>query len=212
MSFSNRILNKNHLDMDDEKTRKKIRNSYHGYFEGYTEIPVQKKKSTVLQREYEGTYYVPNLTKSRKIAVRIVYLLLLLLSTTFFIQNGLLPLECNMLWYVALPEAATIPFLFWGFISWFEYFSMKEKLTVVEFRRSSINIKKASLVAAICSGCSVLAMLIYCFLHLNVKDSLMTEFLCTLRYLVAGIALLAIYAIESKIKYNEIPSIPKPEK
>ena len=193
------------MDPDDEKQKKIAKRIHHGYFEGYSEIITLKDNGKGASRQwiYTGDVFLNALSGKQKIILRSVYLLALLLSTGFFLYNGLLLTQRNEMWYVTLPQAVSIPFLFWAYVAWFRYLPMREKLTKKQYTYSSLHIKIASCGTAACFGCIAISILLYLFLH---PASFGISHLAAIaEYLISGGAMLVIYLKESKVFYAKIP-------
>lgn len=206
MSLKDHVLNKKHIDEEEETTRKRAKSAYHGYFEGYSEVITLKenKRGATRRFVYTGDYYSPVLSARQRIAVRVEYLALLSLSTLLFLLLGLLPGERNSSWYIAFPQAVSIPFLFWAFLSWCHYLPNRERLTIVQYNDSSVHIRRTALGAAVCFGCSALSVVVYVFLHLSQNH--FWDLISILGYLIAGCAMYGLYAKESVVQYIKTPS------
>ncbi len=180
--------------------------AYHRFFEGYSEIsvPHPNGKGTSIQRVYIGNYYRQNLTKSLRILLRMLYLVLFLCITYLYTSSAILPLMINSTWYVVLPQAASVVFLFWTLIAFFFYMPAEKDMKITDYRSSSLSLLKASEGSAICLGATALAVLI--FVLINPSGESHNELLCAGKYLVAGLTALAIYLIEKKVSYLKIPN------
>jgi archaellum biogenesis protein FlaJ (TadC family) len=180
--------------------------AYHRFFEGYSEIsvPHPNGKGTSIQRVYIGNYYRQNLTKSLRILLRMLYLVLFLCITYLYTSSAILPLMINSTWYVVLPQAASVVFLFWTLIAFFFYMPAEKDMKITDYRSSSLSLLKASEGSAICLGATALAVLI--FVLISPSGESHNELLCAGKYLVAGLTALAIYLIEKKVSYLKIPN------
>jgi hypothetical protein len=180
--------------------------AYHRFFEGYSEItvPHPNGKGTSIQRVYTGNYYRQDLTKSQRILLRMLYLVLFLCIVYFYISSATMPLTINSTWYIVLPQAASVVFLFWILISFFFYLPAERDMKIADYRSSSLSLLKAFEGSAICLGATALAVLI--FILVSPLGESHNELLCAGKYLIAGFIALSIYLIEKKISYLKIPN------
>lgn len=180
--------------------------AYHRYFEGYSEITVPKSngKGTRIQRIYTGNYYRQELSKGQRIVLRILYIALFLGIAYLFVSSAILPLASNTTWYVVLPQAASIPVIFWIAIALFSYLPARRDMTIHEFRSSSLSLQKAALGSAVSLGITSITALI--FMILEQSNESFGILLCVVKYLVGGSMALIINRIEGKVNYLYIPS------
>jgi hypothetical protein len=180
--------------------------AYHRHFEGYSEITVPNPngKGTTIQRIYTGHYFRPELTGRQRILIRVLYVALFLCIVLLYISSAILPLPINSTWYVVLPQAVSLPFLFWILIAFSSYLPAERDMKIADYRSSSPYLLKATMGSAICLGITALATLV--FIILNPSDESAREMLCTGRYIVAGLIALAMHMIERKVRYLTIPN------
>ena len=200
------------LDKEGKEQKRGIAHSkaYHRFFEGYTEIsvPAADGKGTRIQRIYTGNYYRQDLTPSQRLLLRALYVALFLGAVYLFVSSASLPLASNSTWYVALPQAVTVPFLFWILIAFSAYLPAGRDLTIDEHRRSSVALQRATLGAAAGLGLVALVTLVFMFLHLSGQT--LAELLCAAKYLAGGLLALSMNQTEKKVTYLIIPSPNKP--
>ena len=200
------------LQKDDKQSKRSIWHSkaYHRFFEGYSEITVPKPngRGYRIERIYTGNYYRQDLTKRRRILIRILYVALFLGAACLFVSSAILPLASNSTWYVALPQAVSLPFLFWIVIAFYFYLPAARDMTIAEYRSSSLHLLKATRGAAACLGVTALTSLI--FIVLNPSQEPLHELLGIVKYLVGGLMILGINQIEKKVNYVQAPSHRQP--
>jgi archaellum biogenesis protein FlaJ (TadC family) len=200
------------LRKDSENRRKNTPHSkaYHRFFEGYSEVTVPKAegKGTRIERIYTGDYYRQDLTNLQRILIRLLYVTLFLCAAYLYISSAIVPLAINSTWYLVLPQAVSLPFLFWIIIAFFYYLPAKRDMVIADYRRSSLSLQKATRGAAIALGITALATLIY--IGLNPSEGSLRVLLFTIKYSVAGLITLAMSMIERKVKYLIIPSQHRP--
>ena len=196
------------LQKDSKQSKRGIRHSkaYHRFFEGYSEITVPKPdgKGYRIQRVYTGNYYRQDLTKGQRILLRVLYVALFLGAAYLFVSSAILPLASNSTWYVALPQAVSLPFLFWIVIAFFSYLPAERDMTVAEYRRSSRALQKATLGSAVSLGIAAFATLV--FMLLNPSDEPLVELLCAVKYIAGGLLALSMNRVEKRVNYLIIPS------
>jgi hypothetical protein len=180
--------------------------AYHRFFEGYTEVTVPNPdgKGSKIQRIYTGNYYRQDLTKHQRILLRLLYVVLYLGAVYLFVSSATLPVSSNSTWYVVLTQVLTVPFLFWILIVFFSYLPASLDMTINDYRSASLALKKATLYSVVSTGMVALATLV--FILLNRSDEPLLELLCAVKYLVAGLLLLALNRVEKKVNYLIIPS------
>jgi hypothetical protein len=196
------------MQKDSKKGVRGVRHSraYHRHFEGYTEFLVARSngKGTRIKRIYTGNYYRQDLFRLQRVLIRFLYLILFAGAVALYISSAILPLTGNSTWYVVLPEAFCLPFLFWIIIAFLFYMPAETDMTIADYRSSSQSLRKAALGAAISLGVTAIAALIFSLMH--PFDEPTAELLCAAKYLACGLILFAINRIERKIKYLIIPS------
>lgn len=195
------------LRKDGKKRRGNLlhRKAYHRFFEGYSEIAVPNAngRGYKIQRIYTGDTYRQDLTQSQRILLRLLYVTLFLGAAYLFVSSGIQPRASNATWYVSLPQAASIPFLFWIVIVFITYLPAKQELTIYEYRSSSLALQRATLGAAISLGLIAFAMLI--FVLVSRPDEPAIELLSAVKYLAGGLFALAMNQVEKRVNYRTIP-------
>ena len=105
------------LQKDSPQRKRGIWHSkaYHRFFEGYSEftVPTPNGKGYKIQRVYTGNTYRQDLTKGQRGLLRVLYVVLFVCAVYLFVSCAVLPLPSNSTWYVTLPQAVSLPFLFW---------------------------------------------------------------------------------------------------
>jgi hypothetical protein len=196
------------LQKDSPQRKRGIWHSkaYHRFFEGYSEftVPTPNGKGYKIQRVYTGNTYRQDLTKGQRGLLRVLYVVLFVCAVYLFVSCAVLPLPSNSTWYVTLPQAVSLPFLFWIVIAFLSYLPAERDMTIYGYRSSSQALQKATLGTAICLGVTALATLI--FIMLNPSDEPLEVLRCTSSFFAGGLITLGMYWIERKVKYLIIPS------
>lgn len=200
------------LQKDSPQRKRGIWHSkaYHRFFEGYSEstIPTPDGKGYRIQRVYTGNTYRQDLTTGQRILLRVLYVGLFLCAVYLFVSGAVLPLPSNSTWYVTLPQAVSLPFMFWIVIAFVAYLPAEREMTIYGYRSSSLALQKATLGAAICLGLTALATL--AFSILNPTDEPQSVLGCALRFFAGGLISLGMNWIERKVKYLIIPGQNNP--
>jgi hypothetical protein len=182
---------------------------YHGYFEGYTETKVPKPngKGNRITRIYTGEYYRQDLTRRQRVLIRLVYGALYLFALSAFLFSTTRQVASNNTWYVGLPGLlVAIPMLLMLIIT-IAYITTRRDMKLWDYKSSSINLKKVSLVTSACYG--VLALLTVVFIILNPAEEPLSELVCLAGYIAGGLAVLAVNRLENRVKYLKVPNQQK---
>jgi hypothetical protein len=171
-------------------------------------VPKLNGKGTRIQRIYTGDHFRQDLTEYQRILIRVLYVTLFLCIVVLFASSAILPLTINSVWYVVLPQAVSLPFLFWMLIALFSYLPAKRDLKIVDYRSSSLYLQKAAMGSAVCLSITMLDTLV--FIMLNTSDKSLHEGLCAAKYTVAGLIALTMNRIERKVGYIRIPAQATP--
>lgn len=209
MSLKDRLRDSMRED-ENKKGSASHRKAYHRHFEGYSEIIVPKSNGTgtTIQRIYTGDYFRQDLTARQRILIRVLYVALFLGIAFLYTSSATLPLRINTTWYVVLPQAVSLPFLFWILIAFLSYLPAERDMEIADYRGSSLYLLKASMGSAICLGITALATLV--FIILNPSDEFLRDMLCAGEYVVAGLIALAMHRIEKRVSYLTIPNPQSP--
>ena len=206
MSLRDRLRDSMRENTENRRSGISHSKAYHRHFEGYSEIAVPKRngKGTRIQRIYTGNYFRQDLTERQRVLIRVLYVAFFLCVAFLYTSSAILPLTINSTWYVVLPEAVSLIFLFWILIAFFSYLPAERDMTIESYRSSSRYLLKATMGSAICLGITALTTLV--FIILNPSDESLRELLCAGQYIVAGLIALAMYRIERKVSYLTIPN------
>ena len=200
------------LEKDRSQRKRGIWHSkaYHRFFEGYTEfrVPNPNGKGYTIQRVYTGNYYRQDLTKSQRVLLRLMYVVLFLCIVYFFVSSAILPVLSNSTWYVALTQAVSIVFLFWTVIAFISYLPAGQDMTINAYRSSSLALHTATLGSAV--SLVVVALATIFFILLNQSENPQVEVLCAARYIAGGLLALLMHEIEKRVNYLIISSQNKP--
>jgi len=206
MSLRDRLGDSVRASGDSKRKQNIPSKAYHKFFEGYTEVRVPRSngKGTRIKRIYTGEYYRQDLSVRNRVLIRLLYVVFFLCASLLFVSGAVEQFAGNSTWYVNLPEAASVFFLFWILIAFIEYLPAGRDMTIAEYRSSSRSLLKASIGAAICLGVTALATLL--FLVLNSFTALLPGIVCIGKYISGSLMMLVLNRLEMKLKYQIIPN------
>ncbi len=175
---------------------------YHRYFRGYTEIRTEKANGGYkVERFYTEPWLVQDVTPMMYVWYRMMYVLLVAVVCvgyfTLMCQDGFGG-TCSLL--VAIPEFASVIGLILLVAATINYVFMRKRMTLYDHQSSSDNLKKASVIAAVCLAATALMIVINILLGV---DSVVKEFRLAGCVLLCAAAALAIYFIERGMPYRE---------
>lgn len=211
---------KNRLKRVNRKMRRKAQEdrdvrvfhsaSYHRFFEGYTEYEtVNSKGKKVLKRVYTGTWYMQALEAKYYFMLRVFYCLLFAGIVFLFSHAGMTQQESGTALYVVLPEIATVCFLFYLLYTLFVgYLFVPRKMTVNDYRGSSLSLKKASAGIGLCLLADSGLTALYLLLHRDHDSS--GAGAAALKFLGAAILAAGMYLAERRVPYKEMENDAAP--
>ncbi|MBQ9210693.1 MAG: hypothetical protein IJ153_03240 [Clostridia bacterium] len=191
--------------LEDRDTRSWQGGAYHRYFEGYTETKrTDERGKTRILRVYTGTVYRQDLPRKNRIWLRICYLIL------FFIMAGCVALAAygqggaGRALYVALPEVATLCLLAWMLYTLaVNYLFLPERMTVNDYRVSSLALRRYGKWLAVAFGLDFLATVIDYFLS-PANAGLYRSLWMTLGAFTLGAALaMLMVRMETNLPYTQ---------
>ncbi len=175
---------------------------YHHYFEGYTEATkVNAKGKSKVVRIYTGVYHVQDLPQSRRILLRVAYVLMLIMAIVLFSNGAMQNVGSNQSWYVVVPEIVAIAGIFWMFCTMVIYLTSPRKLTIHDYKTTSGSLKKASMTATAGLASAAVLTVLYILLHLDTYVG--TELYCFFCLLLSAALCGCIYFLERSVKYRE---------
>lgn len=179
---------------------------YHRFFAGYTEARQLKAdgRGYTISRVYTGRYYRRKLTKTGTAVYKTLYALLFLAAAAAFCFGALSRVEANAAWYAALAEAlSVVPVAWWG-VSAFNYVLSPEKMTVYEYKSSSVSLKRSSAAAAITLTLAALAFAAHILVYAQTDDG--RSVLCAAGFLGGALCAFTANRTERRLKYDKFAS------
>lgn len=185
----------------DEK-RPKRKSFYQDYFDQYEEIQALKPDGSGIEirRVYVGDYYVQDLSLARKILVRVLYVALYLGAVALYWLGASARVGSNLMWYVVLPQAVAIPFVFWIGWTFLNYIPAMGKMKDWDYRHSTIPLRRASLWATI--ALTAAALLEALWAALQWRSGGLQALICGACFAGAALLLFLLHWIEGKITYQ----------
>ena len=137
--------------LEDRDSRLWHSRFYHRYFEGYNEYKeLDANGKERIRRVYAADWYAQNLPKGKRIGVRLLYVALFLMMAAAVIGAGILQGGTGTRFYIVIPELITLCLLSWlGYVLLVNYLFMPKKLTVHEYKVSSLSLRIVTLAVAI---------------------------------------------------------------
>ena len=198
----------NKSDIFDKNVGVNRSSFYHSYWRGWTEVRVDRPgKPYSIERVYTAPWIRQDLSTRDYILVRILYGLLIALSIALFAFAMTRRVGSNYCWYVALfgmPSAIVMFVVVWMF---FSYAKAPRKMTLYEHKSTSVYLKRICLVFSIGLAATALSTVLYTIL--NAADEPLQQLLNVLLDLLATGCVFAVFLLEKKMKYVDIPNTNK---
>lgn len=194
--------NMDYLDKNMGVTRSSF---YHSYWRGWTEVRIDRPgKPFKIERVYTAPWIRQDVSTRDYVLYRILYGVLIALAVALFAFAMSQRVGSNYCWYVALfglPATIMIFVMAWMFVS---YAKAPRKMTLWEHRCSSVYLRYTALVFSILLAATALSTVVY--IILNLGDQPLLQLLNVGLDLVAAAAVFAVFWIEKKMKYADIPN------
>ena len=188
---------------EEEEGKRWHRDSYHRFFEGWTEYTELTPSGKVrIKRVYTAEYYSPKMSEKSWRLYKLLYFLALAVSFAIYAVFAYQFLASNTVWYVALPQALCVfayIFAFWFLIN---RFFAPVKMTVREHREAETNLKTVSLLLSALLALTAVTSVLHCLF----LSGGLPEAAAALGFLIAGAAVFLIYFSEGRIEYVRVPN------
>lgn len=175
---------------------------YHSFFEGYTEVRVEKEKGGYrVERYYTAPWYICTEEKRDTRRRLLFYWISYLLSAGVFFWCTSWRIESNYAYYVAAPGflTAIIQLLFFFFLC--SYCLRKEKMTLYEYKHKTAEVRNGSMAACIATG--ITAAMTGLFFLTHISWSNLPVLLQTALLAGASAGMYWIRHTENKVPYAE---------
>ena len=195
------------LRLPDSPSKKTFNRHYHNFFRGYTEVrQINEKGRVVIQRYYTKPWKVSGLSAWNYWLLRLLYVFLTVVAIALYITAMTQDVPGNHHWLVAIPGLPTITVLFLQVVTVIQYVTVPRKMTIWDHTSSTKHIKRTTLAAAIIQGVTALMLLGFA---LVTGQEIGRTLLCVLADLIAAGCSAAIFFVERKVPYTEIPNDTK---
>lgn len=185
--------------------------SYHKFFEDWAEQRIFDENGKMhIERVYVGNYYRSPLSGGRRIARRVLYVLLYVLSVASFIKSGVKDIPANHAVVPSLTVAVCIFALALLAPPLCRNLITPEEMIVRQYRAGSLDLIRMSGVAAGALCAATVANLLFL---IAVHDAPLQETLsCVLGYLVAAGFAYLLHLLEQRLDYEVLPPrVSRPE-
>lgn len=198
---------KESLRLPDSPAKRTKNRHYHNYFRGYTEVRrVNENGRIVIERYYTKPWKVSDLSAQQYWLLRLLYVLLTVVSFSLYLFAMTRNIPGNSHWIVAIPGMPAVIVLFIQAVTVIQYLTVPKKMTLWDLESSTKHIKYAALAAAIVQVMTALTLLMFA---LVTGQEVGYTLLCVLADLIAACSSVAIFFVERKVPYTEIPNETK---
>ena len=176
--------------------------AYERHFEGYIEdaesVPGKKRSKSV--RTYVDSFWAQELSASKRIGLRILFVALFLLSLPPYLYSATRMIQANMTWFVTLPQALSLLALGWTALCLYRYCIAPKEMTVRQHRLAVTYFHRASCAAWIALALMTIAYMLYAVMHPTDRFVTLT---CALLSLLSCICILVLFLVEHSVQYTE---------
>ncbi len=174
---------------------------YHQHFDGYEES-YDADGSGKIRRVYTAEYYRQALPRTKSIRNRVGYSVLFAVGMTAYICGASMPVACNCVWYVNLPQALSLPCLLYTFFALCHYVVMPEKMERRYYRTAVRGFAAGIRGVEICSAFSALSVTVF-LLREGISGNDRTVLSLAL-FVITGAAALVIGLNEHRVFYEKL--------
>ena len=197
----------NFVDKQEAKlmnSRKKT-TSYQRYFEGYTEYkePANNKYGFKVSRIYTAPYYVHDMEDRLWIRQKVIYGVLTALAVGLYMAAAVFSRGLAEK-YVALASGISAFGLVCSAYMAIVYIACRRKMRIFDYNSNTKNLKRWTLLSS--WALSVTAVMTLISLLVRRAEDGMTDLWCALSYLLSAACVFAVYRIEKKTEYCEVPN------
>ena len=193
-------------EVDGKKKKLYGSRAYQKFFEDYEEIRVPKEsgRGTRIKRIYTGDYYRKDSSDKNWYAMKVVYLLAAVVTVALFVMAAFPGGGANKVWYVTVPQAASVACYFIFFRVLCSYIAAPRNMTISEWKRGCRTLKKILKILAGCVLVTAAGTLGYYLLHgTEFSGRILGYFMA---YLLCASVLGIMYIWENKVNYQKIRS------
>ena len=178
---------------------------YHRYFQGYTEVRVKKPNGRYrIERVYTASWKQHDLEQTQWVLLKVLYLALALLAAVCVVASMAVDALSNYVWFVILPGIAAFLAAFVMFAYALSYLTKPRKMTLGEYTGAVRGIRRTALVTLVCAGVTALAKIVSTLWFGSFDSG--SEWKAVLPLLLATAGAAAVYFMEKRVKYLDIPN------
>lgn len=178
---------------------------YHAYWRGWSEVRVDRPgRPFRVERVYTAPWIRQDVSARAYVLYRLLYGALIALAVALFVFAMTRPVGSNSCWYVALfglPSTILIFVMVWMFVV---YAKAPRKMTLWEHHSSADYLRRTALVFSLLVAATALATVVYA--TLNPADQPGRQLLNAGADLLAAASLFAVFSLEKRMKYADIPN------
>ena len=191
-------------EVDGKKKKLYGSRAYQKFFEDYEEIRVPKEngRGTRIKRIYTGDYYRKDSTDENWYAMKAVYFLAAVVTAILFVAAAFPGSGANKVWYVTIPQAASVACYFFFFRILCSYIAAPRNMTISEWKRGCRALKKALKVLVGCVLVTAACTLGYYLSHgAEFSGKILGYFMA---YLLCAGVIGVVYFLENKVVYQKV--------
>lgn len=168
-----------------------------------TQIPGRKQPKYKKELKYVGKYHVLETKESEFKTLKWMNMLSMILIAGIFLGLGLLNNQGSRLLYVILPYIIMFLPIYYGILGSIKLLSLKERLTVIEYERSSVRVKKSSLSLTVMSIATAIGEGVYLLRNVEKHGEKSLDYI-----FFAGVIFILVFSlftlrIQAKIQVKE---------
>ncbi len=184
---------------------------YHVYFRGYTELrEVNEKGRVTFKRYYTAPWMMCDLIDRDYWLLRVIFFLCAAIATALMIGILIRPIPCmsdyDTSWIVAIPGFPAVICTCIEVIQVLSYAVAPRKMTLGQYTQKTGRMKTFSLISGIAGVVCGLDMTVYAIVD---GRAFWETVICAALMIVAGVLVGAIFFLEKKVPYKEVPNDTK---
>lgn len=176
--------------------------AYERHFEGYVEhaetIPGRKRSKSV--RTYVDSYWIRHGSPKKHGWFCVLFVALLLISLVPFVYSATRLIDANTVWFVTLPQAASVFFLGWTALCLYRYCTAPQKMTVRQHRLAVIHFHRASCLAWIALALTAVLYLVHALCFATEQAATL---ICAALCLLSCLCILCLFLTQRNVRYSE---------
>lgn len=168
-----------------------------------TQLPGRDKPKYKKELKYIGKYYIRLTNEPEFKAISKLSILCMLLIAGIFLGLGYLNNQGSRLIYVILPYIIMFLPIYYGIMGSLKMLRVKERMTVLEYERSSVRIKKSSLSLTVMAIATAMGEGIFLLRNLDQQSKIATDYFFFAGVIIILILSLLSLRLQAKVKVKE---------